>query len=318
MSHPATAPAEAQDWRPLLDRELDALPEKYRSAIILCDLEGRTRRQAARQLGVCEGTLSSRLAAGRRLLAGRLTRRGLTLSGGALAAALAEGASAAVPAPWVVATARAAALVAAGRAAAAATPAAVLMREVLKTMLLTKLKFTVAAMAVAVVLGGGGLAYRAAGQPAPADRRAEVRPLTELEVLRREVDLLKINLELVLDKVRAQEVEIRALKDRAGGQRPASGSVSPSLTPFGWAAPKSGAPDRPREHTSAPPQPAGNAGKSDRPAGNRTADVVDELEAALKALREARDTEGQRRAADALEKALRKLREHSTSGRPTD
>ena len=46
--------------------------------------------------------------------------------------------------------------------------------------------------------------------------------------------------------------------------------------------------------------------------------MVDELEAALKALREAKNPEGQRRAADALEKALRKLREHSTSGRPTD
>jgi hypothetical protein len=45
--------------------------------------------------------------------------------------------------------------------------------------------------------------------------------------------------------------------------------------------------------------------------------VVDELEAALKTLREAKDTEGQRRAADALAKALRKLREQSTSGSRT-
>src|SRR5215471_16159577 len=56
------APPPARDWLPLLDRELSRLPEKYRSAIVLCDLEGKTRREAAGQLRIPEGTLSSRLA----------------------------------------------------------------------------------------------------------------------------------------------------------------------------------------------------------------------------------------------------------------
>src|SRR5262249_25402458 len=51
MPHPEVAPAAAQDWRPLLDRELSRLPEIYREAILFCDLEGRTRKEAARQLG---------------------------------------------------------------------------------------------------------------------------------------------------------------------------------------------------------------------------------------------------------------------------
>jgi RNA polymerase sigma factor (sigma-70 family) len=38
MPHPEARPAEAQDWRPLLDQELSRLPEKYRTAIVLCDL----------------------------------------------------------------------------------------------------------------------------------------------------------------------------------------------------------------------------------------------------------------------------------------
>src|SRR4051794_21714745 len=46
------------ELRPVLDEELNRLPEKFRVAVVLCDLEGRTRREAARQLGIPEGTLS--------------------------------------------------------------------------------------------------------------------------------------------------------------------------------------------------------------------------------------------------------------------
>ena len=61
---------------PILDEELAALPEWYREAILLCDLRGVSREEAATLLGVPEGTLSSRLANGRKKLAARLTRRG--------------------------------------------------------------------------------------------------------------------------------------------------------------------------------------------------------------------------------------------------
>ena len=50
------------------------MPDKYRVPIILCDLEGRKRKEVARQLNLPEGTLSSRLATARKRLAGRLTR----------------------------------------------------------------------------------------------------------------------------------------------------------------------------------------------------------------------------------------------------
>jgi RNA polymerase sigma factor (sigma-70 family) len=142
------------DLQPLLDQALSCLSDKYRSAIVLCDLEGKTRKEAARQLGVPEGTLAARLSRGRGMLARRLARYGLAIGASSLAAMLAEHtASASAPASVVGSTIKAASLFAAGQAAAAggaSIKAVALMEGVLKTMLLTKLK-----IATTIVLGVG-------------------------------------------------------------------------------------------------------------------------------------------------------------------
>jgi RNA polymerase sigma factor (sigma-70 family) len=62
--------------RVVLD-EVAKLSAAYRAAVVLCELDGVSRRDAARRLGVAEGTLSSRLAAARKQLAVRLTARGV-------------------------------------------------------------------------------------------------------------------------------------------------------------------------------------------------------------------------------------------------
>ncbi len=207
MPHTASPEALPAD---LLDDALAVLPEKYRAVVVLCDLEGKSYREVAQELGCAEGTVSSRLTRGRKMLAQRLARGGVTLSAGGVALALCQGAAPArVPASLVASTVKAAA----GPVAAVSMSVAVLLKGVMKAMLIAKLK-VVAGMflTLALALGAGGLAYQSVDAQDTAGAQAKPKPRSELEALRRENELLKLNLEVVLEKVKAQEAELRTLR----------------------------------------------------------------------------------------------------------
>jgi len=86
-----------EDLREILDAELAALDDKYRTAVILCDVMGLTTERAAAETGCPAKTMGTRLARGRVLLAARLARRGVVVPAAVLCAALATAATATVP-----------------------------------------------------------------------------------------------------------------------------------------------------------------------------------------------------------------------------
>jgi RNA polymerase sigma factor (sigma-70 family) len=170
-----------RELRPVFEEVLHGLPEKYRAPVVLCYLEGRTKRQAARALGWPEGTVASRLQRARELLRKRLSARGLTLPATAVAAALSQGTGpAAVPPSLVISTVQAAGLTMAGRvvASAASTGAALLAEGVLQSMFFAKCRIVAALLMLSGLISMGGMiwaTYHAPADPEPAEERSEAR-----------------------------------------------------------------------------------------------------------------------------------------------
>ena len=155
MPEPTVVEARDTDLQSLLDEELSRLPDHYRGVVVLCDLEGMTRKEAACQLGIPEGSVASRLARARVMLAKRLTQRGVL--GGLLAPVLSSAASA--PPALVASTMKAATLLAArGETAGVSAKVAALTEGVVQAMFVTKIKGMLAVgLVVGLALSGIGL-----------------------------------------------------------------------------------------------------------------------------------------------------------------
>jgi protein involved in polysaccharide export with SLBB domain len=149
------------ELRPLVDEEIDRLPAKYRDPLILCLLQGKARREAARLLGWTEGTLSGRLARGKEMLGKRLRRRGVEPSAAVATIPIH------VPAVLTAATVKAALSLPGPVEGSLGVTIIPFMEEVLKSMVTMKLKTVVGVLVLLVGLGiGTGLTARQRGPAA--------------------------------------------------------------------------------------------------------------------------------------------------------
>jgi RNA polymerase sigma factor (sigma-70 family) len=183
---PVSDPQAEVGWREMLeivDYELDQLPDRYRLPLVLCYLEGRTRDEAAVQLGWTEGKLKGLLERGRDRLRSRLIRRGVTLSSAASASLVAGTTSSGmVPPNLADSTVGAAVRFAAGNTLAAcgiSRAAASLTEGCLTIMWLTRIKTTIAMMLL--LLGTLALGYGVLASGLPDGKAGGVVPVVPKE-----------------------------------------------------------------------------------------------------------------------------------------
>jgi RNA polymerase sigma factor (sigma-70 family) len=170
MTDPPDRGALERERAAIVDEELASLPEKFRTVLVLCLIEGQTNLEVAAALNIPVGTVDSRLHAAKGKLREKLARRGLAV---ASLAALFEVPLVAAAPELVAATVRGVLSTLADSAAGALSPAVTTLAHGVSIMTVSKLKLLAVLGLGLGLLGGTGTGiYFAAAQDKPAVAKA--------------------------------------------------------------------------------------------------------------------------------------------------
>ncbi len=171
------------DLAGVLHEEIDRLPERFRSPLILCDLEGRSHEQAARHLGWPVGTVKSRQSRGRERLRDRLRRRGLAPDAGVFFASLRpDGSSALVSSALVDSTIQSAFQLASSRVFNPGSAASLAQGVLISMNFARWMKLASVLLFLGATTSGVGLLAQKATQVAPPRAAANLQAARADEV----------------------------------------------------------------------------------------------------------------------------------------
>jgi RNA polymerase sigma factor (sigma-70 family) len=218
----AVAESDHAELVPAVREEVGDLPEKYRTPLMLCLLDGLTHEEAATRLGWPVGTVKTRVRHAKDRLRTRLARRGFAPSMGVIAASLAAQEATAMPALLVRATARAAIRWEMGRSLATLSSSVANLVELgMGSLIMTRWKIAALVMTSLGLFAAGAAGYARQG-PGPRDRKevVEPQPIAQKETA---VDPRPVAAAVaeddVLDQLELAKVDIEVQRAKVDGQR---------------------------------------------------------------------------------------------------